>query len=32
MTAQEFISFVKADFDLTPAQEEQFLALSLIHI
>ena len=26
MTPQEFIPFVRADFDLTPAQEEQFLA------
>ena len=27
MTPQEFIDFVRADFDLTPAQEEQFLAM-----
>lgn len=31
MTAQEFISFVKADFDLTPAQEEQFLACDALY-
>ena len=31
MTPQEFISFVKADFDLTPAQEEQFLACDALY-
>lgn len=31
MTPQEFIDFVKADFDLTPAQEEQFLACDALY-
>ena len=31
MTPQEFISFVKADFDLTPVQEEQFLACDALY-
>jgi 16S rRNA (guanine527-N7)-methyltransferase len=31
MTPQEFIAFVKADFDLTPAQEEQFLACDALY-
>ena len=31
MTPQEFISFVKADFDLTLAQEEQFLACDALY-
>ena len=32
MTPQEFIDFVKADFDLTPAQEEQFLACDALYL
>ena len=31
MTPQEFIDFVKADFDLTPVQEEQFLACDALY-
>ena len=31
MTPQEFIDFVQADFDLTPAQEEQFLACDSLY-
>ena len=31
MTPQEFIDFVQADFDLTPAQEEQFLACDALY-
>ena len=31
MTPQEFITFVKADFDLTPAQEGQFLACDALY-
>lgn len=31
MTAQEFISFVKADFDLTQEQEQRFLALDALY-
>ena len=31
MTPQEFINFVKADFDLTPAQEDQFLACDALY-
>ena len=31
MTPQEFIGFVKADFDLTLAQEEQFLACDALY-
>lgn len=31
MTPQEFIGFVRADFDLTPAQEEQFLACDALY-
>ena len=31
MTPQEFITFVRADFDLTPAQEEQFLACDALY-
>ncbi len=31
MTPQEFITFVKADFDLTPAQERQFLACDTLY-
>ena len=31
MTPQEFIDFVKADFDLTPAQEEQFRACDALY-
>ena len=31
MTPQEFIAFVKADFDLTPAQEGQFLACDALY-
>lgn len=31
MTPQEFIAFVQTDFDLTPAQEEQFLACDALY-
>ena len=31
MTPQEFIRFIRADFDLTPAQEEQFLACDALY-
>ena len=31
MTPQEFIDFVRSDFDLTPAQEEQFLACDALY-
>ena len=31
MTSQEFIHFVKADFDLTPRQEQQFLACDALY-
>ncbi len=31
MTAQEFISFIKADFDLTQEQEQRFLALDALY-
>jgi 16S rRNA (guanine527-N7)-methyltransferase len=31
MTPQEFIDFIKADFDLTPRQEEQFLACDALY-
>ena len=31
MTPQEFIGFVRTDFDLTPAQEEQFLACDALY-
>ncbi len=31
MTPQEFIGFVRADFDLTPAQEEKFLACDALY-
>ena len=31
MTPQEFIGFVRADFDLTPVQEEQFLACDALY-
>ena len=31
MTPQEFITFVQADFDLTPAQEGQFLACDALY-
>jgi len=31
MTPQEFLDFIKADFDLTPRQEEQFLACDALY-
>ncbi len=31
MTAQEFIGFVRSDFDLTPSQEERFLACDALY-
>ena len=31
MTPQEFLAFVKADFDLTPQQEERFLACDALY-
>jgi 16S rRNA (guanine527-N7)-methyltransferase len=31
MTPQEFIDFIKADFDLTPRQEEQFLTCDALY-
>ena len=31
MTPQEFLTFIRADFELTPAQEEQFLACDALY-
>ena len=31
MTPQEFIDFIRADFDLTPAQERQFIACDALY-
>ena len=31
MTAQDFIGFIRSDWDLTPAQEEQFLACDALY-
>ena len=31
MTPQEFLTFIRADFDLKPAQEEQFLACDALY-